>query len=70
MTPLRATLSTTSAWPAKRPGTAASTPSPISTAENSDEDMELMFPNHRYVLLPNISRLPAVLPRLYMQLTK
>jgi nitric oxide reductase activation protein len=42
----------------------------ISTEENSVEDMELMFPKHRYVLLPNISRLPAVLPRLYMQLTK
>jgi len=42
----------------------------ISTEENSAEDMDLMFPNHRYVLLPDISRLPTVLPRLYMHITK
>jgi len=41
----------------------------ISTDDNSLADMEIMFPEHRYVILPDVGRLPRVLPRLYVKLT-
>lgn len=41
----------------------------ISTDDNSRGDMELMFPRRRFVILPDIRRLPRVLPRLYVSLT-
>jgi nitric oxide reductase NorD protein len=41
----------------------------ISTDENSLADMEIMFPEHRYVILPSVAKLPRVLPRLYVRLT-
>ncbi|MFW5996993.1 MAG: nitric oxide reductase activation protein NorD [Lentisphaeria bacterium] len=41
----------------------------ISTSENTLADMEIMFPRRRFVILPDISRLPRVLPRLYSRLT-
>jgi nitric oxide reductase activation protein len=41
----------------------------ISTEENPERDMALMFPGHRYVVLPDISRLPRLLPELYLRLT-
>ncbi len=41
----------------------------ISTDDNSLADMEIMFPEHRYVILPDVSKLPRVLPRLYLKLT-
>jgi nitric oxide reductase activation protein len=31
--------------------------------------MEIMFPEHRYVILADVGKLPRVLPRLYVQLT-
>ncbi len=42
----------------------------VSTAENTPADMELMFPNGRYLILDEIARLPAVLARLYLRLTR
>lgn len=42
----------------------------ISTEENSLADMELMFPRKRYMLLPEIQRLPQILPRLYLGMTR
>jgi len=42
----------------------------VSTSENSPADMELMFPNGRYLILEDISRLSSVLSRLYVRLTK
>lgn len=41
----------------------------ISTEENSQADMEIMFSHRRYVILPDIRRLPDVLPRLYLRVT-
>ena len=41
----------------------------ISTEENSRADMEIMFPHRRFAILPDIVRLPQVLPRLYVRLT-
>ncbi|NLF33090.1 MAG: VWA domain-containing protein [Planctomycetes bacterium] len=41
----------------------------ISTEANSVADMEIMFPRRRFVILPSISRLPAVLPQVYLRLT-
>lgn len=41
----------------------------ISTRENTLADMEIMFPRRRFVILPDLSRLPRVLPRLYSRLT-
>ncbi|MGC9350141.1 MAG: nitric oxide reductase activation protein NorD [Anaerolineae bacterium] len=41
----------------------------ISTDDNSRADMEIMFPEHRYVILSDIARLPHILPRLYLRLT-
>jgi len=41
----------------------------ISTEENSLADLEIMFPNRRFAVLPDIRRLPQVLPKLYLKLT-
>ena len=41
----------------------------ISTEENSQADMEIMFPHRRFVILPAIARLPRMLPELYLRLT-
>jgi len=41
----------------------------ISTQENSRADMEIMFPNRRFVILPDLKKLAHVLPQLYVRLT-
>jgi hypothetical protein len=41
----------------------------ISTTENSRSDMEIMFPQRRFVILEDIGQLPQVLPKLYIHLT-
>jgi nitric oxide reductase activation protein len=41
----------------------------ITTEENSVADMEIMFPGHRFAILPDIRVLPKILPRLYTRLT-
>ncbi|MBN1582118.1 MAG: hypothetical protein JXA89_15550 [Anaerolineae bacterium] len=41
----------------------------ISTEENSQADMEIMFPRKRFAILSDIRDLPRVLPRLYVNLT-
>ncbi len=41
----------------------------ITTVENSLADMEIMFPHKRFAILPDISRLPDVLPRMYLKIT-
>lgn len=41
----------------------------ISTEENSRADMEIMFPRQRFVILPDITQLPKILPRLYIRMT-
>jgi len=41
----------------------------ISTEENSLADMEIMFPRHLFAILPDIRRLPEILPRLYIRMT-
>jgi nitric oxide reductase activation protein len=41
----------------------------ISTEENTRADMELMFPRGRFVILPDMRRLPALLPKLYLRIT-
>jgi nitric oxide reductase activation protein len=41
----------------------------ISTEENSLADMEIMFPNRRFVILSDIRKLPDVLPRMYLRMT-
>jgi hypothetical protein len=41
----------------------------ISTTENSRADMEIMFPERRFVILEDIAHLPAILPGLYIRLT-
>ncbi len=41
----------------------------ISTDQNSVADMEIMFPQRRFVILPDLRSLPQVLPKLYVKLT-
>ncbi|NBB95970.1 MAG: VWA domain-containing protein [Planctomycetes bacterium] len=41
----------------------------ITTEANSLADVETMFPRRRFVILPDITRLPRVLPQLYLRLT-
>ncbi|MFO7870780.1 MAG: VWA domain-containing protein [Kiritimatiellia bacterium] len=41
----------------------------ISTEENTVSDMEIMFPHHRFAILPNIKSLPRILPKLYIRMT-
>jgi nitric oxide reductase activation protein len=41
----------------------------ISTRENSEADMEIMFPRRRFVILHDLHELPRVLPQLYLKLT-
>jgi nitric oxide reductase activation protein len=41
----------------------------ISTEENTRADMEIMFPRGRFVILPGMRRLPAILPKLYLRVT-
>ena len=41
----------------------------ISTEANTLSDMEIMFPRRRFVILPDLRRLPSVLPKLYTNLT-
>jgi nitric oxide reductase activation protein len=41
----------------------------ISTDEESQADMQLMFPGSRYCIVPKIERLPQALPALYLRLT-
>ncbi len=42
----------------------------ISTEENSAEDLDLMFPNKRSVIINGMEELPALLSRFYLRLTK
>jgi hypothetical protein len=42
----------------------------ISTSENPREDMELMFPGGRYLILEDIDKLPSALSHLYLKLTR
>jgi nitric oxide reductase activation protein len=41
----------------------------VSTEDNSQSDMELMFPERRFVILPDIDRLVRLLPELYLRLS-
>ncbi len=41
----------------------------LSTLENSRSDLELMFPDRRFIILENIQQLSRLLPRSYMKLT-
>ena len=41
----------------------------ISTEENSRADMEIMFPEQRFVILTHLANLPKVLPKLYVKMT-
>jgi nitric oxide reductase activation protein len=41
----------------------------ISTEENTRTDMELMFPRNHFVILPRMRQLPAILPKLYLNIT-
>lgn len=41
----------------------------VSTHENSRADMEIMFPDRMFAILPSIQHLPRVLPRLYVRMT-
>jgi hypothetical protein len=41
----------------------------ITTNENSVADMQIMFPDGNYAILPHIRRLPHTLPRLYLKIT-
>lgn len=41
----------------------------LSTLENTRSDLELMFPDRRFVILNSIQRLTQLLPRCYMKLT-
>jgi nitric oxide reductase activation protein len=41
----------------------------ISTNENTVADMQIMFPDANFAILPHIRRLPKVLPQLYLRLT-
>ncbi|GAK50865.1 von Willebrand factor type A [Candidatus Moduliflexus flocculans] len=42
----------------------------VSTQENSRSDLELMFPERRFVILGSIQELRRLLPRYYMKLTR
>jgi hypothetical protein len=42
----------------------------ISTEENQIEDLEIMFPFHRYVIVKNMVELPVILSRFYLNITK
>ncbi|MFW6153595.1 MAG: nitric oxide reductase activation protein NorD [Planctomycetota bacterium] len=41
----------------------------IATEQNALADLEIMFPGRRFVICPSISRLPSVLPQVYLRLT-
>jgi nitric oxide reductase NorD protein len=41
----------------------------VSTTENSRPDMEVMFPERMFAILPDIRHLPGVLPRLFVRMT-
>jgi len=41
----------------------------ISTEENTRADMEIMFPRRRFVILPDLTQLPRILPELYVRMT-
>jgi len=41
----------------------------ISTEENTRADMEIMFTHGRFVILADMRRLPAILPKLYLKVT-
>jgi len=41
----------------------------ITTTDNSEADMEIMFPRHRFAILSDIRNLPRMLPKLYVRLT-
>ena len=41
----------------------------VSTTENSRTDMEIMFPDRMFAILPDIQHLPRVLPQLYIRMT-
>ena len=41
----------------------------ISTLQNSKSDMDIMFPDKRYIILNHIKDLITVLPRIYIKLT-
>jgi nitric oxide reductase activation protein len=41
----------------------------VSTLENSRADMEIMFPDRMFAILPHIRHLPRILPRLYIKMT-
>ncbi len=68
-TPRPATPSSTSAWPARRTGARASTPSPSRPRKRAGPTWRSCSPGRRFAILPSIDALPAVLPRLYMRLT-
>ena len=42
----------------------------ISTDENKIEDLEIMFPFHRYVIVKSMTQLPKTLSQFYLKLTK
>jgi hypothetical protein len=41
----------------------------ISTDENTQADMQLMFPRRRFLILPGLDNLPRMLPEFYLKLT-
>jgi nitric oxide reductase NorD protein len=41
----------------------------VSTEENSVADMDIMFPHRRFAILPDMQRLPEILPHLYIRMT-
>jgi len=41
----------------------------LSTEENTVADMDLMFPDRRYGILPDMRKLPDILPWMYLKLT-
>ena len=41
----------------------------ITTEENSLADMEIMFPGRRFAILPDLRKLPQILPQLYTRIT-
>jgi len=41
----------------------------ISTEEDTRAHMEIMFPRGRFVILPGMRHLPAILPKLYLKVT-
>ena len=41
----------------------------LSTDANTEEEMELMFPRGRFVIVEDVRALPRLLPRLYLRLT-